>query len=67
LEGAAVMGMSNTLYSGITFQNDAVEQSNFTDYNVVQMSNFPNKVTVHIVDAPNGTHSGGVGEHAIAP
>jgi isoquinoline 1-oxidoreductase beta subunit len=67
LEGAAVMGMSNTLYSGITFKNGAVEQSNFTDYNVVRMSNFPQKVTVHIVDAPHGTHSGGIGEPAIAP
>jgi isoquinoline 1-oxidoreductase beta subunit len=67
LEGAAVMGMSNTLYSGITFKNGAVEQSNFTDYDVVRMSNYPKKVTVHIVDAPHGTHSGGVGEPAVAP
>jgi isoquinoline 1-oxidoreductase beta subunit len=67
LEGAAVMGMSNALYSGITFKNGAVEQSNFTDYNVVRMSNYPEKVTVHIVDVPHGTHSGGIGEPAIAP
>jgi len=67
LEGAAVMGMSNALYSGITFKNGAVEQSNFTDYNVVRMSNYPEKVTVHIIDAPHGTHSGGIGEPAVAP
>jgi isoquinoline 1-oxidoreductase beta subunit len=67
LEGAAVMGMSNALYSGITFKDGAVEQSNFTDYNVVRMSNYPKKVSVHIVDAPHGTHSGGIGEPAVAP
>ncbi len=67
LEGAAVMGMSNALYSGITFKNGAVEQSNFTDYNVARMSNYPKKVSVHIVDAPHGTHSGGIGEPAVAP
>lgn len=67
LEGAAVMGMSNALYSGITFKNGAVEQSNFTDYNVARMSNYPKKVSVLIVDAPHGTHSGGVGEPGVAP
>ena len=67
LEGAAVMGMSNALYSGITFKDGAVEQSNFTDYNVARMSNYPKKVSVFIVDAPRGTHSGGVGEPGVAP
>ena len=67
LEGAAVMGMSNALYSGITFKDGAVEQSNFTDYGVARMSNFPQKVSVHIVDAPKGTPSGGIGEPGIAP
>ncbi len=67
LEGAAVMGMSNTLYSGITFKDGAVEQSNFTDFQVARMSNFPKTVHVHLVEAPHGTHSGGVGEPGIAP
>lgn len=67
MEGAAVMGMSNTVYSGITFKDGAVEQSNFTDFNIARMSNYPRKVNVHIIDAPPGTHSGGVGEPAVAP
>ncbi len=67
LEGAAVMGMSNAVYSGITFKGGAVEQSNFTDYLIPSMSNYPQKVNVHIIDAPAGTHSGGVGEPAVAP
>ncbi|MFN0219243.1 MAG: molybdopterin cofactor-binding domain-containing protein [Hyphomicrobium sp.] len=67
LEGAAVMGMSNTVYSGITFKGGAVEQSNYTDFAIARMSNYPKKVNVHIVDAPHGTHSGGVGEPGVAP
>ncbi|MEQ1651664.1 MAG: molybdopterin cofactor-binding domain-containing protein [Hyphomicrobium sp.] len=67
LEGAAVMGMSNTVYSGITFKGGAVEQSNFTDYAIARMSNYPKKVNVHIVEAPPGTHSGGIGEPGVAP
>lgn len=67
MEGAAVMGMSNTVYSGITFKDGAVEQSNFTDYAIARMSNYPKKVNVHIIEAPHGTHSGGVGEPALGP
>jgi isoquinoline 1-oxidoreductase beta subunit len=65
LEGAAVMGMSNALYSGITYKKGAVEQSNYTDYQVVRMSNFPQKVNVDIIDAPYGTHASGVGEPGV--
>ena len=64
MEGAAVMGMSNTLYSAITFKAGAVEQSNFTDFEIARMSNYPKKVNVHIVDAPGGNDAGGVGEPA---
>jgi isoquinoline 1-oxidoreductase beta subunit len=67
IEGAAVMGMSNALYSGITFKKGAVEQSNFTDFNITRMSNYPQKVNVHIVDAPPGTHAGGIGEPGVPP
>lgn len=67
MEGAAVMGMSNALYSGITFKNGAVEQSNYFDYNVTRMSNFPQKVDVHIIEAPESVHAGGVGEPGVPP
>jgi len=67
IEGAAVMGMSNALYSGITFKKGAVEQTNFSDFNVATMRNYPKKVTVHIVDAPPGTHAGGIGEPGVPP
>ena len=67
IEGAAVMGMSLALYSGITYKNGAVEQSNFTDYNVARMSNFPRKTNVIIVDAPAGTKASGIGEPGLPP
>jgi isoquinoline 1-oxidoreductase subunit beta len=67
LEGAAVMGMSNAMYSGITFKKGVVEQSNFFDFTVASMSNYPKKVNVHILDAPHGTHASGVGEPAVPP
>ncbi|MBS0233254.1 MAG: xanthine dehydrogenase family protein molybdopterin-binding subunit [Proteobacteria bacterium] len=67
MEGAAVMGMSNALYSGITFKKGAVEQSNYFDYNVTRMSNFPQKVDVHIIETPETTHAGGVGEPGVPP
>ena len=67
MEGAAVMGMSNALYSGVTFKKGAVEQSNYTDYEVTRMSNYPQKVAVHIIEASWGTHAGGVGEPGVPP
>ncbi len=67
IEGAAVMGMSHALYSGITFKNGAVEQGNFTDFNIATMGNYPQSVTVHIVEAPPGTHAGGIGEPGLPP
>ena len=61
------MGMSHALYSAITFKKGAVEQTNFSDYNIATMANFPKKVDVHIVDAPPGTHAGGIGEPGLPP
>ena len=37
------------------------------DYNIAKMSNYPKAVTVHIVEAPPGTHAGGVGEPGLPP
>jgi isoquinoline 1-oxidoreductase beta subunit len=67
LEGAAVMGMSDALYGKITLKDGAVEQSSYWDYNIAKMSNYPKAVTVHIVEAPPGTHAGGVGEPGLPP
>lgn len=67
IEGAAVMGMSHALYSGITFKDGAVEQSNFSDYNIATMRNFPKQVDVHIVEPQPGWHATGIGEPGLPP
>lgn len=67
IEGAAVMGMSHALVSGITFKDGAVEQSNFSDYAIATMANFPKTVDVHIVEPEPGRHAGGIGEPGLPP
>ncbi|MCC7250580.1 molybdopterin cofactor-binding domain-containing protein [Hyphomicrobium sp.] len=67
IEGAAVMGMSHALYSGITFKNGAVEQSNFSDFSIATMRNFPRQVDVHIVEPKAGQHATGIGEPGLPP
>ncbi len=66
MQGAAVMGMSVALNSGITFENGAVMQSNFYDYDVVRSDNYPRVVT-HIVPHPFSVHATGVGEPGVPP
>ncbi|SKA39901.1 isoquinoline 1-oxidoreductase, beta subunit [Enhydrobacter aerosaccus] len=63
-EGAAVMGLGNTLYSAITFRNGRSEQSNFTDYTVARIDAAP-EVHVHLV--PSEAPPGGVGEPGVPP
>jgi isoquinoline 1-oxidoreductase beta subunit len=66
MQGAAVMGMSVALNSGITFEDGAVVQSNFYDYDVVRSDNYPS-VTTHIVPHPFSVHATGVGEPGVPP
>lgn len=66
LQGAAVMGMTVALHSGITFENGVVMQSNFYDYDVVRSDNYPTVVT-HIVPHPFSVHATGVGEPGVPP
>ena len=66
VEGAAVQGMSTTLYSAITFKNGAVEQSNYNDYQIARMSNFPMKTHVHIING-NPSRPAGVAEPCLPP
>jgi isoquinoline 1-oxidoreductase beta subunit len=63
-EGAAIMGISNTLYSNISIKEGRIEQSNFGDYLVARTDITPD-TRVHIMesDAPPG----GVGEPGVPP
>lgn len=65
LTGALIMGMSNTLYSAITFSDGHVVQSNYHDYQVTRMRAAPRVVDVHIV--PSEGLPGGVGEPGVPP
>src|SRR5205085_6928747 len=49
LEGAVIMGISNTLYSNITVKQGQVEQSNFNDYQLARIDITP-QTHVHIVE-----------------
>jgi isoquinoline 1-oxidoreductase beta subunit len=67
IEGAAVMGMTLALYSGITFENGGVVESNFHDYDVVRTPAYPEVVSTHIVEHPFSVHASGVGEPGVPP
>jgi isoquinoline 1-oxidoreductase beta subunit len=64
MEGAAMMGLSNALYSGITIRQGRIEQSNFTDYMVGRMDITP-ETHVYIVESE--ALPGGVGEPGVPP
>ena len=67
MQGACVFGMTAAMYSGITLENGAVQQSNFHDYDMVRSSNFPQVVHTHIVEHPFAVHATGVGEPGVPP
>lgn len=62
MEGAAIMGISNALYSAVSFSKGRTEQSNFTDYLVARTDSTP-ETHVHLVEssaAPSGAGEPGV-------
>ncbi len=67
LQGAAVMGMTLALHSGIHYEAGAVVESNFHDYEMVRADNYPENVHVHMVPHGFGVHSTGVGEPGVPP
>lgn len=67
MEGAAVMGMTVATKSSITFEDGAVVQSNFNDYDVIRSDNYPVKVVTHILPNSFDVHSTGVGEPGVPP
>jgi isoquinoline 1-oxidoreductase beta subunit len=67
IEGAAVMGMTVALHSGINYENGAVTNSNFHDYPVARIDSYPQNVHTHIVEHPFSVHASGVGEPGVPP
>ena len=64
MEGAAIFGMSITMFGKISTKNGAVDQSNFHDYQMTRMIDAPN-IHVHLVD--NDEDPTGVGEPGVPP
>jgi isoquinoline 1-oxidoreductase beta subunit len=67
MEGAAIFGMSLAMYGKITAKNGAIEQHNYSDYQMTRMQQAP-KIHVEIVEStedPTGVGEPGV--PVIAP
>ena len=67
VQGAAVQGMTIALHSAITFEDGAVVQTNYNDYEMVRADNYPVKANVHVVKHPFDVHASGVGEPGVPP
>lgn len=67
IEGAAVMGVSNTLLGEITFKDGRVEQQNFHQYQVSRMGTAPRVINVHLIGGDYAAPLGGVGEPGVPP
>jgi isoquinoline 1-oxidoreductase beta subunit len=65
MESGIIYGLSAALHGEITLANGAVEQANFTDYQMVQLADAP-VMSVHIV-ASDASMIGGVGEPGTPP
>ena len=63
LQGGLIFGWTGALYSQVTYENGAIQQSNFNDYRMMRMNEAPS-IEVHIV--PSGEASGGIGEVGTA-
>jgi isoquinoline 1-oxidoreductase subunit beta len=63
IESGVVYGISGALWGEITVKNGRVEQSNFTDYRVLRMSEVPS-IEVHLIR--NFEAPGGIGEPGTA-
>jgi isoquinoline 1-oxidoreductase beta subunit len=64
MEGAAIMALSNALYSNISAKDGRIEQGNFDDYAVARIDITPD-TRVHLVDS-NAAPTG-VGEPGVPP
>jgi len=64
MEGAVIMGLSNTLYSNISIKRGEIQQSSFTDYLVARTDITPE---THVTIVDSQAPPGGVGEPGVPP
>lgn len=68
MEGSVVQGISIAQSSDITFEDGAVEQTNFDSFIIARMNTAPKDIRVHLVgDYGYDTPLGGVGEPGVPP
>jgi isoquinoline 1-oxidoreductase beta subunit len=67
MESGIVYGLSAALYGEITLKGGAVEQSNFSDYQLVRIDESPKDTRVHIVEHGIDVPASGVGEPGVPP
>jgi isoquinoline 1-oxidoreductase beta subunit len=65
MESAIIFGLSAALYGEVTIEGGGVQQSNYSDYNMVRLAETP-EIEVHIVNS-GVEHLGGVGEPGTPP
>jgi len=63
VEGAAIMGTTQTRYGKITFKNGQAQQTNYDSYQVAKMSDSPREIIVDVV--PSTAPPAGVGETGV--
>ena len=64
VESGIIYGLTAAMYGAVTIANGGVEQTNFTDYEMLHLSQTP-EIAVHFVDS--GADLGGLGEPATPP
>ena len=64
MEGGIVFGLSAALYGGVSIDNGAAVQGNFTDLPILRFDEMP-EVEVHIVPSTDSPH--GIGEMGVPP
>ncbi|WP_037447991.1 xanthine dehydrogenase family protein molybdopterin-binding subunit [Skermanella stibiiresistens] len=67
IEGAAVMGMSSTMFSQITFEKGRAVQGNYDTFEVAHMDTSPLNVRTHIIPHGYDVPASGVGEPGVPP
>jgi isoquinoline 1-oxidoreductase beta subunit len=63
VQGGLIFGWTGALYSELTYENGAIQQSNFHDYRMMRINETP-AIEVHVV--PSAEHPGGIGEVGTA-
>jgi isoquinoline 1-oxidoreductase subunit beta len=67
MEGAVIMGLSNTLGGEISFKDGRAMQNNFDTFEVLRMNAAPKRIEVHMIPGDYDAPMGGAGEPGVPP